>query len=105
MHASESSNPDNGSIIQQAIEDMRHAQRHGILDPPPEDAGRVGRLWHQGKQLFKFYLRGIKLIAVHRKTVKQIKQRLASEKAAGREGHMTRWESQFVKLYNEDVIK
>jgi len=93
------------SAIQMAIEDMRKAQQHGILVPPPEGAGKIKSLFHQGKELFKFYYRGLKLIGVHRKTVNDIQARLAAEKAAGREPRMTRWESQFIRTYHQDLVK
>ncbi|KAG8934380.1 hypothetical protein FRC01_003337 [Tulasnella sp. 417] len=96
---------DQASLIRLAIEDMQKATQHGILAPPPENAGTVRRLLHQGIQLFKFYLRGIKLIGVHRKTVQAIRKRLAAEQADGKEPKMTRWESQFIKTYREDVKK
>ncbi|KAG8986501.1 Superkiller protein 3 [Tulasnella sp. 427] len=96
---------DQASAIRLAIEDMQKATQHGILTPPPEDAGTVRRLLHQGIQLFKFYLRGIKLIGVHRKTVLDIRKRLAAEKAEGKEPRLTRWESQFIKTYRQDLKK
>ncbi|KAG8992908.1 hypothetical protein FRB90_000870, partial [Tulasnella sp. 427] len=94
---------DRASAIRLAIEDMQKATQHGILTPPPQDAGTVRRLLHQGIQLFKFYLRGIKLIGVHRKTVLDIRKRLAAEKAEGKEPRLTRWESQFIKTYRQDL--
>lgn len=96
---------DQASAIRLAIEDMQKATQHGILAPPPEDAGTVRRLVHQGIQLFKFYLRGIKLIGVHGKTVRDIRKRLATEKAEGKEARITRWESQFIKTYRQDIKK
>lgn len=91
--------------IQLAIEDMRLAIKHGILKPPPEGAGSMRRLYHQAKELFKFYVRGIKLIFTHRKTVKDIKARVDAEKAAGRTARMTRWETQFIRTYQQDLRK
>ncbi|KAG9051352.1 hypothetical protein FS837_008447 [Tulasnella sp. UAMH 9824] len=93
------------SAIRFAIEDMQKATQHGILAPAPENAGTVRRLLHQGIQLFKFYIRGIKLIGVHGKTVRAIRKRLATEQAEGKESRMTRWENQFIKTYNQDVKK
>lgn len=84
---------------------MQKATQHGILAPPPEDVGTVRRLVHQGIQLFKFYIRGIKLIGVHGKTVRDIRKRLATEKAEGKDARMTRWESQFIKTYRQDIKK
>ncbi|KAG8900967.1 Superkiller protein 3, partial [Tulasnella sp. 403] len=93
------------SPIQIAMEDMRKASQHGILASVPEDAGPIRRLFHQGKELFKFYFRGLKLIAVHRRTVKDIQKRLSVAKAEGRPARMTRWELNFIKTYNQDIIK
>lgn len=93
------------SAIQTAIEDMRNAAQHGILAPPPENAGRVRRLWHQAKELFKFYWHGLRLIWVHRRTVNDIEKRLAAERAEGREASMTRWEWQFIRTYRRDLVK
>ena len=39
-------------VILSAKHDLEEAAQHGILAPPPPDAGRVGRLIHQAKELF-----------------------------------------------------
>ena len=39
-------------IITQTKEDLEAAAQHGILKPPPEDAGRIMKLFHQAKELF-----------------------------------------------------
>jgi len=96
---------EDANAIRLAIEDMRQATQHGILKPPPEGAGALRRLYHQAKELFKFYMRGLKLVYIHRGTVKEIERRLASEKAEGREPQMTRWESQFIRTYQQDLVK
>jgi LETM1 and EF-hand domain-containing protein 1, mitochondrial len=93
------------NAIQTAIEDMRKAAQHGIFTPPPEGAGKMGRGWHQVKELFKFYIRGLKMLWVHRKTVKEIQQRLRDEAVDGKPARMTRWESQFIRTYKQDQIK
>lgn len=53
--ASVSAHPTAGSsegIVAQAKADVEDAAQHGILKPPPEDAGRLMKLWHQAKELF-----------------------------------------------------
>lgn len=40
-------------IITQTKEDLEAAAQHGILKPPPEDAGRIMKLFHQAKELFR----------------------------------------------------
>ncbi|KAG8934139.1 hypothetical protein FRC02_010516 [Tulasnella sp. 418] len=101
-HQSNSHTFKSASAIQLAIEDMRKAAQHGILKPPPEDAGRIRKTFHQAKELFKFYFRGIKMLWLHRKTVIEIKSRLAQE---GPSVPMTRWEMQFIRTYEKDMVK
>ena len=40
------------SIADTKKEDLKQAYIHGILAPPPPDAGKIAKLWHQVKQLF-----------------------------------------------------
>jgi LETM1 and EF-hand domain-containing protein 1 len=47
------------SIAETAREDLKQAYIHGVLARPPPDAGKIAKLWHQAKQIFKFYLRGL----------------------------------------------
>ncbi|KDQ57737.1 hypothetical protein JAAARDRAFT_178155 [Jaapia argillacea MUCL 33604] len=80
--------------------DMEDAQKHGILAPPPPDAGRVGQMWHNLKQYFKFYVRGIKMVYTHWERARAMNQRVASG------GHpLTRWETRFLKTHQSDMIK
>lgn len=39
-------------IVESAKIDYGEAARHGILAPPPADASKIGRLWHQAKEYF-----------------------------------------------------
>ena len=50
-HDSIPTQPDH-SVFQTAKEDYYDASKHGILTAPPADASWIGRLWHQGKELF-----------------------------------------------------
>ncbi|KZV63648.1 hypothetical protein PENSPDRAFT_657109 [Peniophora sp. CONT] len=88
------------SIMDMARRDLQVAQEHGVLVPPPETAGRVGRLWHQAKELFKFYMRGMKLVYTNRKASSEIQARV---KSGG--DPLTRWEARFIERTNSDVIK
>jgi len=73
---------------------------HGILVPPPVGASWIRKLVHQGKELFKFYWNGLKLINVNRKRSKEIEKRVGVKGIA-----MTRWETIFVKTNKEDLVK
>ncbi|CAE7206093.1 unnamed protein product [Rhizoctonia solani] len=84
------------SKIKIAIADVVKAAEQGTLAPPPPDASKLGKLWHQVKELFKFYVRGLKQLLVHRQIVKDLK---------ARGGKMTWEEAHFVKTYKEDTIK
>jgi len=39
-------------IVESVKIDYGEASRHGILAPPPADASRIGKLWHQAKEYF-----------------------------------------------------
>lgn len=39
-------------VVESAKIDYGEAARHGILAPPPADASKIGRLWHQAKEYF-----------------------------------------------------
>ncbi|KAI0063701.1 hypothetical protein BV25DRAFT_1801777 [Artomyces pyxidatus] len=88
------------SVIDAVKEDWRHASTHGIFDPPPPDAGRIGKLWHQAKQYFKFYLNGIKLVNTHRQRAAEIRARV---KAGG--PPLDRWETRFLAMHRSDLAK
>lgn len=44
--------PSTEGIISTAKHDIETAAQHGILAPPPPNAGRIGKLFHQAKELF-----------------------------------------------------
>jgi len=87
-------------IAESAKIDYGEASRHGILAPPPADASKIGKLWHQAKEYFKFYLRGLKLVNTHRKQVNEI---LARVKAGGEP--LSRWETRFIETHRADIRK
>jgi LETM1 and EF-hand domain-containing protein 1 len=39
-------------LVESAKIDYGEASRHGILAPPPADASKIGKLWHQAKEYF-----------------------------------------------------
>ncbi|KAI0644652.1 hypothetical protein C8Q79DRAFT_1104954 [Trametes meyenii] len=87
-------------VIEVAKEDYQEASKHGILTPPPANASWAGRLFHQAKELFKFYWNGVKLINTHRKRVRAINARV---KAGG--PPPSRWETRFIAEYKRDALK
>ncbi|KII92861.1 hypothetical protein PLICRDRAFT_51194 [Plicaturopsis crispa FD-325 SS-3] len=90
----------NETITEITKHDIEDAAQHGILAPVPADAGRIGALFHQAKELFKFYWRGLKLISANRKSANEIRARV---KAGGEP--LTRWETRFISKTNEDLLK
>lgn len=87
-------------IIDAAKHDVEAAAQHGILKPPPENAGRFMKLFHQAKELFKFYARGIKLINTNRKRSAAMRERVKNGGPP-----LTRWEARFIRTYKEDALK
>ncbi|KAI0093294.1 hypothetical protein BDY19DRAFT_419586 [Irpex rosettiformis] len=87
-------------VISSAKHDLEEAAQHGILVPPPPNAGVVARLFHQAKELFKFYYRGLKLINTNRKRANEMKERV---KIGG--PPLTRWEHRFIRTSEEDMRK
>ena len=93
-------------LLQTTQSDILDATKRGILSPPPEDASKLGILWHNLKQLFYFYVRGIKLIFVtHRKQVSAIRRRVREAQARGEEASMTRSETRFLQTFKMDLVK
>ncbi|KAI0051260.1 hypothetical protein FA95DRAFT_1485894 [Auriscalpium vulgare] len=88
------------SILDAVKQDWRHASTHGVFAPPPPNAGRIGRLWHQAKEYFKFYLAGIKLINKHRVHAQELRARV---KAGG--APLDRWETRFLATHQSDLVK
>ncbi|KAG8756173.1 hypothetical protein FRC12_010664 [Ceratobasidium sp. 428] len=97
--------PSPPSKIKMAIADVVKAAEAGALVPPPKDASKLGKLWHQVKELFRFYVRGLKQILTHRQIVKDIKARVREEKNQGISSTMTWEEAHFIKTYQEDLVK
>lgn len=52
---SHTNQPDEG-IITTAKHDIEEAAQHGILKPPPENANRLMKLFHQAKELFVCFI-------------------------------------------------
>ncbi|KAL7281191.1 hypothetical protein ACG7TL_004499 [Trametes sanguinea] len=98
-HSGGSANPVH-TVIEVAKEDYQEASKHGILAPPPPNASWAGKLFHQAKELFKFYWNGVKLINTHRKRVRDINARV---KAGG--APLSRWETRFIANYKRDALK
>ncbi|TFY59212.1 hypothetical protein EVG20_g7874 [Dentipellis fragilis] len=88
------------TLIEITRRDLRDAQLRGILAAPPASAGRVGKLYHQAKEMFKFYWRGLKLFNTHRLQVREIKDRVKNGGPP-----MDRWETRFVRTFNQDAMK
>ncbi|EMD32119.1 hypothetical protein CERSUDRAFT_162202 [Gelatoporia subvermispora B] len=88
------------AVIDVTKQDLADASQHGILAPPPADASWAGRLFHQAKELFKFYFRGLKLIWTNRKRVQEMQARV---KAGGQP--LSRWEARFIQTYKLDALK
>ncbi|KAH8093921.1 hypothetical protein BXZ70DRAFT_1079150 [Cristinia sonorae] len=95
-----SSTEPSGSVIETAKQDFADASQHGILAPPPEGASRIRTLFHQAKELFKFYVRGLKLIFTNSKRAKEMQERV---KAGG--PPLSRWETRFIRTCKEDMLK
>ncbi|KAF8270247.1 hypothetical protein EI94DRAFT_1571874 [Lactarius quietus] len=81
-------------------EDLKQAYIHGVLAHPPPDAGKVAKLWHQVKELFKFYVRGLKMVVTHRRQANEI---LARVKAGGEP--LSRWETRFIQTNKNDLAR
>lgn len=103
--AEEVTSPAPTSKIKMAISDVVKAAEAGALVPPPKDAGRIAKLWHQAKELFRFYVRGLKQLLTHRQIVKDLEARVKEEKSQGIPSTMTWEEAHFVKTYKEDLVK
>ncbi|KIP08288.1 hypothetical protein PHLGIDRAFT_35050 [Phlebiopsis gigantea 11061_1 CR5-6] len=87
-------------LIDVAKHDVEDAAQHGILKPPPENANRFMKLFHQAKELFKFYVRGLKLINTNRKRANAMRERVKNGGPP-----LTRWETRFIRTYQEDALK
>ncbi|KAI5116139.1 hypothetical protein M0805_006320 [Coniferiporia weirii] len=91
---------ESAGVIEIAKKDVDDAARHGILKPPPPDANFVMRLFHQGKELFKFYWAGLKFVFANRKEVKRIRARVEGG------GASLNWrEHKFIVTNESDMVK
>ncbi|KAI0790685.1 hypothetical protein C8Q75DRAFT_851782 [Abortiporus biennis] len=88
------------TLVEATKHDFEDASQHGILKPPPENASKFGKLFHQAKELFKFYLRGLKLIYTNERRVKEMLRRVKADGPP-----LSRWESRFIRIHNEDRLK
>ncbi|KAH9945649.1 hypothetical protein B0H21DRAFT_744037 [Amylocystis lapponica] len=88
------------SLVEATKHDFEDASQHGILAPPPEGASWPRRLFHQAKEFFKFYMRGIKLIETNRRRARAMRDRV---KAGG--APLTRWETRFISTNRTDIVK
>ncbi|KAH8995729.1 hypothetical protein EDB92DRAFT_159415 [Lactarius akahatsu] len=88
------------SIAEAVKEDFKQAYIHGVLARPPPNAGKIATLWHQVKELFKFYLRGLKMVVTHYWRANEIQARV---KAGGEP--LSRWESRFIQTNRTDLAR
>ncbi|KAH9176773.1 hypothetical protein EDB89DRAFT_1939827 [Lactarius sanguifluus] len=88
------------SISEAVKEDFKQAYIHGVLARPPPNAGKIATLWHQVKELFKFYLRGLKMVVTHHWQANEIQARV---KAGGEP--LSRWESRFIQTNRNDLAR
>ncbi|KAH9058808.1 hypothetical protein EDB87DRAFT_1563871 [Lactarius vividus] len=88
------------SISEAVKEDFKQAYIHGVLARPPPNAGKIATLWHQVKELFKFYLRGLKMVVTHYWQANEIQARV---KAGGEP--LSRWESRFIQTNRSDLAR
>jgi LETM1 and EF-hand domain-containing protein 1 len=87
-------------VTETAKHDLEEAFKNGVLAPPPPNAIWFKRLFHQAKELFKFYWRGLKMVNTHRKHVNEINRRISEGGAP-----LTRWEQRFIRTHHSDKVK
>jgi len=100
LHSTSPTTKPPNKVAETTKEDLKQAYIHGVLARPPPGAGKVATLWHQVKELFKFYFRGLKLVVSHRKQVNAIQARV---KAGGEP--LSRWESRFIQTNRSDLAR
>ncbi|THH05464.1 hypothetical protein EW146_g9895 [Bondarzewia mesenterica] len=88
------------SLLETTKQDLVDAHVHGIIPPPPPGANRIEKVWHQVKEFFKFYVRGMKMVNTHRIQANELLGRVKSGGAP-----LTRWETRFVATARTDVLK
>ncbi|TCD60262.1 hypothetical protein EIP91_010454, partial [Steccherinum ochraceum] len=90
----------NEGVIEAAKHDYADASQHGNLAPAPEGSSRIYTLYHQAKELFKFYVRGLKLIFTNWRRVREMQERVRTGGPP-----LTRWETKFIQTSKEDRLK
>ncbi|KAH7108190.1 hypothetical protein BKA62DRAFT_681356 [Auriculariales sp. MPI-PUGE-AT-0066] len=88
------------SIFQTMKEDFESAERLGILQSPPEGAGKWKTGFLRAKELVKFYFRGARLIITNAQTAYHLSRRVKS----GGEP-LTRDEWHLVRASNGDLVR
>ncbi|KAG8684254.1 hypothetical protein FRC09_015507 [Ceratobasidium sp. 395] len=99
--------PSPPSKIKMAIADIVKAAEAGALVPPPKDASKLGKLWHQASR-FHFKSTTLNSSTAGQRAVqivKDIKARVREEKNQGISSTMTWEEAHFIKTYQEDLVK
>ncbi|KAF5389427.1 hypothetical protein D9757_004370 [Collybiopsis confluens] len=87
-------------IKQLVQQDLRHAEKLGVIQPAAPDATALRKLVHTTIELAKFYFRGAKLIYTRGKEVNAIKARIRSGGFP-----LTRAEGRLIHLQRKDVTK
>jgi len=87
-------------VIETAKHDYDDASQHGILAPAPQGSSRIYTLFHHAKELFKFYMRGLKLIFTNRRRANEMAERV---RVGG--PPLTRWETRFIQTCKVDLLK
>ncbi|KIK67006.1 hypothetical protein GYMLUDRAFT_844297, partial [Collybiopsis luxurians FD-317 M1] len=99
-YSSSTKQPERLGVKQLVQQDLRHAEKLGVLQPAAPDATGFRKLLHSTIQLTKFYFRGAKLIYTRGKEVRAIKSRIRSGGLA-----LTRAEGRLIHLQRRDVTK
>ncbi|KAJ7647494.1 hypothetical protein FB45DRAFT_782268 [Roridomyces roridus] len=88
------------SLKEATVRDIADAETHGILEPPPPDAGWARSTLHKVIQLGKFYFRGVKLVYTRSKISRDITRRVKGGGAP-----LERWEHRMLRTQSADVKK
>ncbi|KAJ7124905.1 hypothetical protein C8R44DRAFT_781756 [Mycena epipterygia] len=86
------------SLKETTVRDIADAESHGILEPPPPEAGWARSTLHKAIQLAKFYFRGVKLIHTRSKITRDIKRRIKDGGAP-----LERWEHRMLHTQSADM--
>ncbi|KAF7321488.1 Letm1 RBD domain-containing protein [Mycena kentingensis (nom. inval.)] len=88
------------AIKETTSRDIADAEAHGILEPPPADAGWAKSTLHKGIQLAKFYFRGVKLVYTRSGIARDIRLRIANGGSP-----LERWEHRMLHTQSADLKK